>query len=120
MSVFRVKNSEKNYFGGYLQFSEKTMSDAIYGQRASAHRLLEFINYSLLVEVINETDRAQNYENLRLQEILNFLQGLVSRCTSTELKSVIRTGGVAYSQYRNLFPFGGEGIRAIKFSGKQF
>lgn len=44
--------------------------------------------------------------------------GLVARADTDDLILTVKTGGIAYFQYRHLYPFGGNGIRAIQFSGK--
>ena len=87
-------------------------------QRESAIALLDFVKQSLISENIDETVLAQKTDNLLLQQTLDFLIGLVARAVTDDLIVIIETSNIAYFQYRNLYPFGGNEIRAIKFSGK--
>ena len=86
-------------------------------QRASTDGMIGFLNNSIMIENIDAKFSVQKYDNLKLQQNLNFLMGLVARSSTEELLTLIHTSVIAYARYRGDYQFGGNGIRAVRISG---
>ena len=53
------------------------MTDVVPERRASAHKMLDFILHSLLVENILESEKDHSIENLGVQRLISILQNLI-------------------------------------------
>ena len=87
-------------------------------QRVNGNALINFIKMSLYAEKIPENETFHKAHNFRARNIISSLFDVINGCESDEILAVIETVEVVYKQYRMLYSYGEESMKALKISGR--